>query len=334
MTKGRPYLRSKLRRGRWFHTYRRAGKEVSLGVHGLHPTDPQVFAAYCAEHARWEDRPPETATPDAGTFAWAVDLLMASDGWKRLAPSTRQTRATILRRYVAAQGARPLSSITTEVLEAALHAKGGFAAINELKALRPVFRHAAKLRFIPADPTKGIELDKPKSKGHPTATVAEIARFQKRWPIGTTERLAFDLAILTGAARVDLCRLGRHNICDGVLTYNRQKTGTEANVPVTAELQAVIARTRDIAPTFLLTQYGKPFTDAGLGNYFADAATEARVGFRLHGLRKAFCVFWAEKGHSTHEIAAMAGHTTLAEVARYTRDADRRRMVQQIAQGL
>ena len=38
------YLRSKLRRGRWFHTYRRGGVERSLDVHGLHPTDPKVFA--------------------------------------------------------------------------------------------------------------------------------------------------------------------------------------------------------------------------------------------------------------------------------------------------
>ena len=54
---------------------------------------------------------------------------------------------------------------------------------------------------------------------------------------------------------------------------------------------------------------------------------------RLHGLRKAFCIYWAEKRATTHEIAAMAGHLTLAEVERYTRAADRTRMVKLLVEG-
>ena len=331
--KDRPYLRSRLRRGRWFHTYRRDGKEVSLGVHGLQPTDPQVFAAYCAEHARWQEKPPGTPAAKGGTFAWAVDLYQASDGWKKLGPATRKNRAAILRRYLKAQGDRPLSTITADDLEAALYAKGGNAAVNELKALKPVFAYAAKLRIIPRDPAAGLKMERPASKGFPTASADEIARFQERWPVGTAERLAFDLALYTGAARVDLVRLSRRNLEGGLLTFRRQKTGALAEVPVTPELRAVIARTPDIAPTFLLTSKGKPFTPAGLGNLFGDAARAAKIEARLHGLRKAFCVYWAEKGATTHQIAAMAGHMSLSEVERYTRAADRRRLVKLLVEG-
>ena len=98
-------------------------------------------------------------------------------------------------------------------------------------------------------------------------------------------------------------------------------------------MRAVIARTPNIAPAFLLTSFGKPFSAAGLGNLFADAATAAGMTSRLHGLRKAFCVYWAEKGASTSQIAAMAGHMTLSEVERYTRAADRRRMVKLLVEG-
>lgn len=328
-----PYLRSKLRRGRWFHTYRRGDKEISLGVHGLHPTDPRVFAAYCAEHARWEHRPPGTVTPKAGTFAWAVDLLKASQAWEKLAPATQKNRDAILRRYVKAQGGRPLSSISADDIEQALYAKGGFAAVNELKALKPVFAHAHKLKFIATDPTRGLKVERPASDGFPTASADEIERFQNRWPIGTTERLVFDLALYTGAARADLVRIGRKDIRDGLLSFRRQKTGVPADVPVTAELRAVIARTPDIAPTFLLTAWGKPFKAAGLGNLFGEAAKQAGITARLHGLRKAFCVYWAEKGKTTHQIAAMAGHMSLSEVERYTRDADRRRIVKLLVEG-
>jgi integrase len=322
-----PYLRSKLRRGRWFHSYRRGTKEIALGVHGLHPSDPRVFAAYCAAHARWEERPPETPTPKSGTFAWAVDVYQASPQWAQLAPSTQKSRASIIRRYVKAQGDRPLSEILAEDLESALYSVGGFAAVNELKALKPIFAHAHKLRIIPTDPTRALKMERPETEGFRTADADEIEAFQKRWPVGTTERLVFDLAYLTGAARVDLVRLGRRNIANGILSYQRQKSKVVAQVPVTPELRSAFVHTADIAPAFLLNRKGKPYTAESIGNLFRDAAGQAGMTARLHGLRKAFCVFWAEKGATTHQIAAMAGHLTLGEVERYTRAADRAKMV-------
>lgn len=328
-----PYLRSKLRRGRWFHTYRRGNREIALGVHGLHPSDPRVFAAYCAEHARWEQSPPDTATPKGGTFAWALDVYKTSPAWTKLAEGTRKSRESIFRRYVKAQGNRPLSSITPEAIEAALYAKGGNAAVNELKALKPIFVHAHKLRIIPADPTRGLKMDRPETEGFATADAEGIAAFQQLWPVGTIERLAFDLALYTGAARADLVKLGRKNITDGVLQYTRQKTKTVAQVPLTPELRAVIARTPHIAPAFILNRKGKPYTAESLGNLFRDAAVKAGMVARLHGLRKAFCVYWAEKGATTHQIAAMAGHMTLGEVERYTRAADRLKMVKLLVEG-
>ena len=56
-------------------------------------------------------------------------------------------------------------------------------------------------------------------------------------------------------------------------------------------------------------------------------ARAAGMTARLHGLRKAFCCYWAAKEATTHQIAAMAGHIPLSEVERYRRAADRTRMV-------
>lgn len=301
---------------------------MPLGVHGLPPEDPRVLEAYAAQHRRWEEAPySDGGEPKSNTFAWAVDLYKASHKWDALAPSTRQNRTAILKRYVDKEGDWPLSLITTDMLEANLYAKGGNAAVNELKALRGVFGHLKKLRLIKKDPTAGVEIERPKTKGYPTAGPEEIQRFQERWEVGTTERLIFDLALFTGAARTDLSRLSRRNVKGELLTYARQKTGAVAEIPLTAELREVIARTPDIAPAFILTSKGQPYASGSMGNLFADAAVEVGMTARLHGLRKAFCVYWAEKGVSTHQIAAMAGHTTLSEVERYTRAADRKRIV-------
>jgi integrase len=45
-----------------------------------------------------------------------------------------------------------------------------------------------------------------------------------------------------------------------------------------------------------------------------------------HGLRKAMCRRLAEAGCSANQIAAISGHVTLREVARYTKAADQKRM--------
>lgn len=323
-----PYLRSKLRRGRWFHTYRRGDVERSLGVHGLHPTDPKVLAAWAAEHARWQEMPPGTETPATGTFAWLLDLYTSGNAdWKKFAKGTRKSREAIFARYRKAQGSRPVNTITPDVIERHLYAVGGHAAVNEYKAMKPVFEHARRMGFIKNNPYSRIELDKPKTKGFPVADADDIAAFLDRWPIGTVERLVFDLALYTGAARVDLAKLGRRNIKGDLLVYDRQKSGVTARVPLTPELVAVIDQTPDIAPSFILTTRGKPFTAESLGNLFGEAASAAGMTARLHGLRKAFCIYWAEQGSSTHQIAAMAGHLSLSEVERYTRAADRERMV-------
>lgn len=326
------YLRSRERRGRWFHYYRRNGTEINLGVHGLPPENPKVKAAYWAEHARWQDMPPDTSTPQAGTFAWGLDIyLSGSRSWADYAEGTKKSRLTILNRYRKAQGNRALSSITTADIEAALYAKGGHGAANELKALKPVFHHLKKLRIISRNPAVGVELDTPAIKGFPTANADEIEAFMRRWEIGTVERLVFDLGLRTGAARVDLCRIGRHNIQGNLLTFTRNKSSVETYVPITPDLRAVINRTPDIAPAFILNKYGSPFTPESLGNLYGDAARAAGIKSRLHGLRKAFCVYWAEQGHSTHEIASMSGHLSLSEVQRYTQAADRKRIIQLIA---
>lgn len=325
------YLRSRQRRGRWFHYYRRDGKEVSLGVHGLLPDDPRVQAAYWAEHVRWEHRPPEAVKPNSHTFAWAVDLyLSGSTEWSSYARNTQRSRLAILRRYVAAQGDRPLSSITQKSIEIALYQKGGQAAVSEYKALRPVFEHMRRLHIIERNPMSGMELTRPKSKEFPTAGAQEIAAFMDFWKVGTVERLVFDLALYTGAARVDLVALGRHHMGNGLLTFKRQKTGVTCNVPLTTELRRVIARTPHISPSFILNTYGKPYEPESIGNMFRKAAVKVGMTARLHGLRKAFCVYWAEQQKTTHQIAAMAGHLTLGEVERYTRAVDRQQIVRLI----
>ncbi|MGA9052976.1 MAG: tyrosine-type recombinase/integrase, partial [Pseudolabrys sp.] len=77
-------------------------------------------------------------------------------------------------------------------------------------------------------------------------------------------------------------------------------------------------------------KFGKPFAVA-VGNWFRDRCNEAGLpkGISAHGLRKATARRLADLGCTAHQIADVTGHATLAEVQRYTKAADRKRLARE-----
>src|SRR5262249_9711818 len=111
----------------------------------------------------------------------------------------------------------------------------------------------------------------------------------------------------------------------------QQKTRMEIAIPVLPDLQECLAIASRDRLTFLVTEYGKPFSPAGFTNWFRDRCTEAGLppGLSPHGLRKAFCRQGAELGLTPHQIMAISGHKNLTEVTRYTEAVDRARLAKE-----
>ena len=110
------------------------------------------------------------------------------------------------------------------------------------------------------------------------------------------------------------------------------------DIPVLDELrEAIDAMPRtDAHLTFLVTEFGKPFTAAGFGNWFRDQCNAAGLPKNLsfHGLRKAGATRFAEADCNDHEIMAWGGWTSLREVQRYTRGVNRKQLAMQAADKL
>ncbi len=106
------------------------------------------------------------------------------------------------------------------------------------------------------------------------------------------------------------------------------KTGARLTIPLHPNLSAALRAWPRKNLVMLTTAYNKPFSNAGYGNMMADAIAAAGLPDRcvLHGLRKAAARRLAEAGCTEKEIAAVTGHTTLKEIARYTRAADQKRL--------
>jgi integrase len=153
-------------------------------------------------------------------------------------------------------------------------------------------------------------------------------------------RLAMTLMLYTGCRRADAVRLGPQNIKDDFLTYTQQKNRirkpVSLTIPVHFDLRRVIEATPMVGVrTFLVTSFGKPFSEAGFGNWMRTRCDEAGLPeCSSHGLRKAIARRLAEAGMSPHQIQAITGHTTLKEIERYTKAARRKLMAEMAMRGL
>jgi len=253
--------------------------------------------------------------------------------FKALSADTKRTYRNMLDRFRAEYGDGPAKTIATKHLDAIFDkmADRPGAARNLRKRLRQVFRLAVKKGWRTDNPV--IETDAPANKGQGFIAWSEedIAAFEARWPSGTRERLALSLLLFTGVRRSDVVGLGRqHREGDRlrITVYKgRERKPQELVIPIHRALKAEL----DAAPrnnmTYIVTQYGAPFSHAGFTAWFGVRADDAGIPGRTpHGLRKAASRRLAEAGCSASEIAAITGHRTLSEVAHYTKSADQEKL--------
>jgi integrase len=105
--------------------------------------------------------------------------------------------------------------------------------------------------------------------------------------------------------------------------FRTQKTGAEITIPIRPELREAIDACPSGHTTYLVTEFGKPFTGSGFSNWFADRCRLAGVPGRAHGLRKAGATILAENGATAHELMSIYGWANLKEAELYTLKANR-----------
>ena len=99
-------------------------------------------------------------------------------------------------------------------------------------------------------PTAGIKNLSGKTDGFRTWDEDDIAAFERRWPIGTRERLALALLLWTSQRSGDVVRMGLQHIRTDARRFRdrreAEKTGTKLAIPIHPELQAVLDATPSI----------------------------------------------------------------------------------------
>lgn len=181
--------------------------------------------------------------------------------------------------------------------------------------------------LLRVDPTAGVKVVKAKTEGFAVWTEEDIAAFRQRWPLGTRERVAFEVLFATGLRRGDAVKVGRPHLRDGVIRITTEKTGERVAVAAAAELLEAITAGPIGEMTFIAGQRGKPMVKEAFATWFRKVCDAAGLkGKSAHGIRKAAATADALAGWSDAELDAKFGWTGRRMASLYTRGANRERL--------
>ena len=95
-----------------------------------------------------------------------------------------------------------------------------------------------------------------------------MAAYEKRWPVGTRQRVWLDVLLYTGLRRGDAVRLGRQHVRDGVATIKTEKTDTEVTLPILPVLAETLAAGPCGDLAFIAGSRGQPMAKKTFSNEF------------------------------------------------------------------
>jgi integrase len=326
---------------------RRYGKKIRIREQ---PGTPSFAATYTAALEALERRELPPGQPirknaPTGTLGWLAAIYFASAEFTTLPAKSQTTRRGIIEsclREPLKPNAKDKMALCPLALLSAAHVKmlrdrradKPGAANNRLKYMGGLFVWALEQTppLLRANPVRDVKRLRYATDGFHTWTVQEVKQFEARHAVGTKPRLALALLLYTGARRGDMVTFGRQHVRDGVLHFTPGKSRRNRNPPpVDIPIFHDLARIIEAGPcgdlTFLVTEYGQPFSSNGFGNWFRDRCDEAELPqCSAHGLRKARATIAAERGATDRQLMAMFGWTTERQATIYTRAANRKQL--------
>lgn len=313
-------------------------RKGSYSIYLPHPSDRLYRQAYDAALAR----NPLAITPrsNPGTVEDALPRFYESLAFKRGGDGWQKDRRRVLEGFRAEYGKFELRHFEPHLIDLILARKleqriidgkkvgGSSAALRLRDQLLRFFSWAAKQKLVVTNPVEDADKPSHKKEGYYRWTESDIAKFRKQWALGTKPRLALELMLWTGTRRGDARLLPPPR--NGRFTGKAGKTGKEFDLPVAPPLvKAIEAMPAVGLTTLLVTEYGKPFSAAGFGNWFKDQCRKAGLPqCTAHGLRKALTRRGAESGVPQQGLKALGQWSDDREVAIYVAGVNQKRLAE------
>jgi integrase len=324
--------------------YYRVGHEPRIRIHGEFGS-PAFVEAFKA--AKWGVRSISPAPDkkerhlshsDPTSLGWLIDQYLATAHFA--AANTRKQHTSILRAIARKNGGKPYLGIDDVSISrlrdhVAAHGldpeKPGPAPANAnrvVSVLRALFAWAAEppRKLVSRNPAVGITLVDYDKESHEPWTAGQQRAFEEAYPLGTRERLGYELG-QCGLRCSDIVRMGpQHLDQDGDLIIETKKNHKNVTVPMTSGLKAAIAAGPCGKETFLCSEHdGSPITEGYLSIWLNKACKKIDlVDCTAHGLRSTASTRALENGATADQLMAWFGYT-LPVAAKYVAKFDGKR---------
>ena len=240
-------------------------------------------------------------------------------------------------------GQVPIHTIETHHLEQVLNRWSATSNTwnNALRSFKHLFGYAKVTWGIKPNPTAELAKKPIETDGHTPWGIEHLNKYFAYHKLGSKPYLAMMLLVYTASRRSDLVKLGPSHVInlegEEFIRFKPQKTARKSGIVVTlplhADLKEAIEATATGAETFLVTEFGKPYSADGFSNHILDWRRAAGISASVsaHGMRKTVGINMAENEATEYELMATLGHTNPKATEVYTRAANRRRLSTQAA---
>lgn len=338
----RPYLSSfQDRHGSTRWRYRRAGKTISISGQ---PGEPRFEEAY---QAAIEGRLPRKATvvahPGATvpkSFRDAWKRVLRTPEWIVLDNATKSKNTRLAEEFLTLHVIENDPALWADMLVEDLkrrHIKEILARFSAtphkakhlLVTIRKMIAVALDEEWIEVDPSYKLSY-RPEYTGWRAWTDTEREAFEARWPVGSTPRTAYGLALWLGNRRSDVARVkwSWFDFKRNTVSFETKKGEKSLVLPLTPMLREILAPLPRTNEFVLVTAYDKPFSEKSLTGRMADWTNSAGMpkGCTMHGLRKTLGKMLAETGASTRQLMETLGHDDIQHAELYSRAAEQERL--------
>ncbi len=317
--------------------YVRLPGQKKIRING-EPGSEQFMTEYRAALAgeRWPaDTRPQPTVFAPKTLGRAIQDYYTSGAFKKLSDSRKRSRRLILNKIAETSGHELVKAITKAAVQKGMDRRADTpSAANEfLKAMREVLSYLASIDEVKENVAKLVPYNVIDTEGFHTWTLEEVSQFVDHHKVGSKAVLAMSLMLFTGQRRGDVIKMGPQHVENGSMRVKRSKNNLKGEIPVLPPLQTVIDATPIGHMNYLVTEFGKPFSPAGIGNWFRKRCNEAGLPqCTAHGLRKAGATIAAEAGASDEQLMALFGWKSGRMVSTYTREANQKKLATEAAQ--
>src|SRR6516165_4205831 len=244
------------RHGKVRYYFRRPGSR-GVKLPGL-PGSIEFMDAYAAAIATVAPPPPSPKHVIHGSLAEIAAGYFRSAAFANLSETSQQLYRWALKPILEAHGHRLVrelpKSAARNIIEAIGASRPGMANLTRA-ALSKVMAYAIKTGVRADNPFSGLE--EYRLGTHHTWTEAELAQYERRWPLGTRERLAFALLLYTAQRGGDVVRMTRNDIVNGCIRVSQDKarkgTTNELMIPIHPALARALKASPVVGMQHLIT---------------------------------------------------------------------------------